>query len=49
MRRRQTGLKRIASSYKRKATKSGHELAYMLMWHEEVPRGRKTIKTNRWS
>jgi hypothetical protein len=43
MRKRQSGLKRLAASYKRKATKSGHELAYMLMWGEEVPKGRKTM------
>ena len=44
MRRRQSGLKRVGANLKRKATKSRNELAYILMWGEEVPKGRKTLK-----
>lgn len=47
MRKRMSGLKRLAASHKRKATKAGHELAYMIMWGEEVPKGKKTLKPNR--
>ena len=32
---------------KRKATKSGYELAYMLMWGEEVPKGKKTLRPSK--
>ena len=41
MRKRMNGFKRMAANYKRKATKAGHEAAYMLMWGQEVPKGRK--------
>lgn len=44
MRKRMNGFKRMAASCKRKATKAGHEAAYMLMWGEEVPKGRKTLQ-----
>lgn len=47
MRKRQSGLKRLAANYKRKATKSGHEFAYMLMWGEEVPKGKKTLRPSK--
>lgn len=36
-----SGCKRIAASMKRKATKSGHDFMYMLMWGEEPPKGKK--------
>ena len=44
MRRRMSLGKRMGASLKRKATKAGHEFAYMAIWHEEVPKGRKTLK-----
>jgi hypothetical protein len=43
MRKRMSGVTRMKRNLKRKATKAGHELAYMAIWHEEVPKGRKTM------
>lgn len=47
MRRRMSLGKRMGASLKRKATKSRNELAYMLIWGEEVPKGKKTLKPSR--
>lgn len=45
MGRRQTNpFKKMASDYKRKATKNGNEFMYMAMWGEEPPKKRRLTK-----
>ena len=40
-------LRQAARITKKKATQSRNELAYMMIWGEEVPKGKKTLKPNR--
>lgn len=44
MRRKMSIGKKISSDLKRKATKNAHEFAYMAIWGEEVPKGKKTLR-----